>query len=223
LSTNPEANAPDIKHFIPEIDPTPMLQRFDKIDYIPKESRKTLFHGKTFLFPTKSQYDSVARSIEKAGGKSTMDLQQEDEGNQIILIGASDASASTKEYLACLNKVKDRGHRTISMKEILLALIAGSTLRYCNPSATGEVDQKTLFGPRVASLRSSSSLPERSLYVHDSEAIGEATSNTDSITDRGEPPSKKKRSDLIQETQSLLDATQLIQVNLSFNYNVVFY
>lgn len=113
--------------------------------FLPKEERKTLFRGLSFVYFCKNQYFTYAPLITAAGGKSCVyptrkpltprDLTAK---NAIVIQQpVTDATQPTQliatDYPIIHSKLSALKRRMISDSEIPLAILNCSTEKYCNP------------------------------------------------------------------------------------------
>jgi len=168
LEKNPESPLPDIAHYIPPLDATLADQFNDKL-FLPNEKRKTIFKGKTFIFP---QQNSMSVAVEKAGGNAVMDLNFDDVSQEVILVEwSSQLSGNPHAYSARLANIKFSGKRAIPLKDISYAILECSTERFCNPSCS----------TNGSAANMSSSLSQN------------FSQSYESCLDKPEPPLKKKK------------------------------
>ena len=105
LDKNPEFSKPDFKKFIPPVDQQ-SLKRFSREDFLPNAGRKTLFREKTFVFFSTQQYQSIASTIKRAGGRALMDSERPHEDEDILV---ESNSQKTAEFRLRQEKVKAQG------------------------------------------------------------------------------------------------------------------
>lgn len=192
LEKNPESSQPDFDSFVPPNAIPASMGCFENPYFLPNETRKTLFQGKTFVFPSKDLYDSMARNVEKAGGKATRDFVEDTDDT--ILVEATHPPFS-EEYTSRLQAMRARGKRSVPLKEIVSAIISCSTMRYCNPStpitarkeARGE--SVTLVGPRRRAYLKEDPPSQQSPSVTEKETQEIPESQETQLV----PPSKKPR------------------------------
>ena len=186
LEKNPESPLPDIAHYIPPLDAT-LADQFDEKLFLPNEKRKTMFKGKTFIFP---QQNSMSVAVEKAGGNAVMDLNFDDVNQEVLLVEwsvsqlsnqSSQLSGNPHAYSARLANIKSLGKRAITLKDISYAILECSTERFCNPSCS----------TNGSAANMSSSLSQN------------FSQSYESCLDKPEPPLKKKKVEHFQDILNL--------------------
>ena len=147
LDNNPWSLMPNVSKFTPSIGQA--LEQFEKSCFLPKEERKSLFVGKTFIFATSNEVkSSMAIAVSKAGGKVTNDPIHT---NGSVLVDSASPSPS-KDYVQLQKSCASRGERPILLKEIGLAILSCSVEQYCNPRSLA-VDSQIPRKPEAASVK----------------------------------------------------------------------
>ncbi|KAI9554004.1 hypothetical protein GHT06_019276 [Daphnia sinensis] len=130
LEQDPYSPIPDVTEYTPQIGPA--LGQFGKQSFIPKEERKSLFLGKTFIFASSSELkSSMAIAAKKAGGNITSDYEAFNTEGIVLM----ECANSPPDYTRLLTSLSSRGERPIPQSEIGLAILSCSVEIYCNPRA----------------------------------------------------------------------------------------
>ncbi|KZS06186.1 putative Nibrin [Daphnia magna] len=121
---------PDASQYTPQIGPA--LGQFGKQSFIPKEERKSLFLGKTFLFASSNELkSSMAIAAKRAGGNITSDFEAINTEGVVLM----ECANSPPDYARLVTSLSSRGERSIPQSEIGLAILSCSVEIYCNPRA----------------------------------------------------------------------------------------
>lgn len=116
--------------------------------FLPREARKSLFHGKTFIFISKKQYKRLQNAVGSSGGIVLLrDVpgSESDDGlvSKDVCVMMMDSkeqnslpTESQKWVLHVVEALRRHGCRPIPESEIGLALLFVSLDKYCNPSIT---------------------------------------------------------------------------------------
>lgn len=181
LDCNPASPVPDLHQFIPPLDSS--LAQVDKGLFLPNIARRSVFAGKTFVFPTTDQFENMSIPVEMAGGKA---LPICDSFKDAILI-EDPSTNSSNDYNTALNLLKAEGKRPVPMKEIGWAILTCSTQRYCNDLLNLE---HTLFGKLSDGNTNATHLG--AVLAPETQEIGAAFSRPrEEQQVLGQPPAKK--------------------------------
>jgi hypothetical protein len=191
LEQDPCGSIPNASEFTPLIGPA--LGQFDKQCFLPKEERKSLFRGKTFIFATPNELkSSMAMAATKAGGHVSSNI--ETFTNDSLLI---ECTSPSPEYGHLLANLSSRGERSIPQNEIGLAILSCSVEMYCNPRAhTQSYNNKLAVASVQCSLRD-----QETQMGNVSQVMSE------------EPPSKKNRIESFEISQVLQPPTKKIHLD----------
>ncbi|KAI1885490.1 hypothetical protein AGOR_G00204230 [Albula goreensis] len=139
---------PKFQSFYPDID-EPTLNKED-VDLNMRPERRSLFHGKTFIFLSAKQHKRLATVVGFGGGQSKLlevgslpTSVLESPSSCVINMATGDSQALlpaiTKKWSDSVEDILHRkGLRFISESEIGLAAIYVSTDKFCNPLSTLE-------------------------------------------------------------------------------------
>ncbi|XP_053349519.1 nibrin [Clarias gariepinus] len=139
-------NLPKAQSFRPEID-EPSLSK-EKVDLGPRQERKTLFAGKTFVFLNSKQMKRLSQAISFGGGKSQL-LEEGAlpvsllESKKTCVVDVTTGSSqplippTTKKFAESISLILQRnGLRFIAESEIGLATIYVNNQTHCNPCSS---------------------------------------------------------------------------------------
>jgi hypothetical protein len=183
LEQDPSSSMPDASQFTPVIGPA--LEQFDKKCFLPKEERKSLFLGKTFIFATPNELkSSMAIAATKAGGIISNNTENFDPNCSLLV----ECSSPSPDYSRLLTKVSSRGERSIPQNEIGLAILSSSVEVYCNPRARNLNQNSQSHSNKHAALAS----VECSLRDQETQ-MGNVPQLVGRKKECEEPPSKRNR------------------------------
>jgi len=194
LEQDPCGSMPDVSQFTPLIGPA--LEQFDKKCFLPKEERKSLFLGKTFIFATSNELkSSVAIAATKAGGNISNNVENFDVNSSLLMECSSPAS----DYSRLLTNVSSRGERPIPQNEIALAILSCSVEVHCNPRARNLIQNSQSHNNKQALASAQGSLRDQKTQV------GNVSQLVCRKKECEEPPSKRNRMEQqISEISSVL-------------------
>ncbi|XP_019405786.1 PREDICTED: nibrin isoform X2 [Crocodylus porosus] len=142
-SVQAKQQLPTLESFYPPVD-EPSIGT-EKVDLSMRHERKTIFRGKTFMFLNAKQHKKLSPSVILGGGEAKLMTEERKDISLLVApnvcvidVGLTDsqalASESARNWIhSVMTVLQSKDLRPIPEAEIGLAVIFGSTERYCNP------------------------------------------------------------------------------------------
>ncbi|KAJ7381508.1 hypothetical protein OS493_001656 [Desmophyllum pertusum] len=143
---NASSTLPPVESYLPPLKEETISSQVTS--FLPNETRKTLFSGKTFIFISKKQYKRVQHAVESSGGSTLLRDAPGSETDEclvsrdvcVMMMDIKEQNklpaASQQWILHVMEALKRHRCRPIPESELGLALLFMSLDKYCNPSIT---------------------------------------------------------------------------------------
>ncbi|XP_054241486.1 nibrin [Indicator indicator] len=153
---------PNHENFYPPVD-EPSIST-DKLDLSERHERRRIFSGKTFVFLTAKQHNTLGPAVTLGGGEAKLMTEGEKETSLlaspevcVVDVGMTNSQTLVSDSMrnwtdSVLAVLKSKDLRPIPEAEIGLAVIYMSTEKYCNPQMQPDNRAATKSAPTSAAV-----------------------------------------------------------------------
>lgn len=139
-AVNKQSKLPDPSNYTPQVIESSLNK--ESVSFLPNESRKKLFAGKTVVFFSKRQLDMYKAVLTKCSANALLLSETKltkstltDQNVIVIQYNATTQETQTQrnQINEIVNYLKNKGKRVVADAEIGLAILYCSHAKYCNP------------------------------------------------------------------------------------------